>query len=107
MIKKEVHMTNVALWVQLEAKKGKEAEVERFLRDGLTIVNNETETITWYALKLGPTSYAIFDTFSDNKGRELTWQARLQKHLRKRHPIFSLNLQQLKELTCLLPNCLN
>jgi hypothetical protein len=68
--KKEVHMTNVALWVQLEAKKGKEAEVERFLRDGLTIVNNETETITWYALKLSPSSYAIFDTFSDNKGRE-------------------------------------
>ena len=63
-------MTNVALWVQLEAKKGKEAEVERFLRDGLTIVNNETETITWYALRLSPSSYAIFDTFSDNKGRE-------------------------------------
>jgi quinol monooxygenase YgiN len=63
-------MTNVALWVQLEAKKGKEAEVERFLKDGLTIVINEAETITWYALKLGPTSYAIFDTFSDNKGRE-------------------------------------
>ena len=63
-------MPSVALWVQLEAKKGKEAEVEKLLRDGLTIVNNETETITWYALKLGPTSYAIFDTFSTNKGRE-------------------------------------
>jgi len=63
-------MTSVALWVQLDAKKGKEAEVEKLLRDGLTIVNNETETITWYALKLGPTSYAIFDTFSTNKGRE-------------------------------------
>jgi hypothetical protein len=107
MIKKEVHMTNVALWVQLEAKKGKEAEVERFLRDGLTIVNNEAETITWYALKLGPTSYAIFDTFSDNKAGKLTWQARLQKHLRKRPLIFSLNRQQLKELMFSLPNCLN
>jgi hypothetical protein len=63
-------MSNLALWVQLEAKKGKEAEVEKFLRDGLTLVNNETETITWYALKLGPTSYAIFDTFSTNQGRE-------------------------------------
>ena len=40
-------MTNLTLWVQLEAKKGKEAEVERLLRDGLTIVNNETKTITW------------------------------------------------------------
>ena len=63
-------MTNVALWVQLEAKKGKEAEVEKFLRDGLSVVNREPGTITWYALKLGPTSYGIFDTFSDNKGRE-------------------------------------
>lgn len=63
-------MPNVALWVQLEAKKGKEAEVETFLRDGLPIVNNEPGTITWYALRLGPTSYAIFDTFSDSKGRE-------------------------------------
>jgi quinol monooxygenase YgiN len=63
-------MPNVALWVQLEAKKGKEVEVEKFLRDGLSVVNNEPGTITWYALKLSPTSYAIFDTFSDSKGRE-------------------------------------
>jgi len=63
-------MPNVALWVQLEAKKGKEAEVEKFLRDGLAIVNNEPGTTSWYALKLSPTSYAIFDTFHDNKGRE-------------------------------------
>ena len=63
-------MANVALWVQLEAKKGKEIEVESFLREALSIVNNEQGTTSWYALKLGPTSYAIFDTFSDNKGRE-------------------------------------
>lgn len=77
-------MTNVALWVQLEAKKGKEAEVERFLRDGLTIVNNESETITWYALKLGPTSYAIFDTFSDNKGREAHLAGEVAKVLKEK-----------------------
>ena len=74
-------MTNVALWVKLEAKKGKEAEVERFLRDGLTIVNNEAETITWYALKLGPASYAIFDTFPDNKGREAHLAGQVAKAL--------------------------
>ena len=77
-------MTNVALWVQLEAKKGKEAEVEKFLRDGLTIVNNETETITWYALKLGPTSYAIYDTFSDNKGREAHLTGQVAKALKEK-----------------------
>ena len=63
-------MSNLALWVTLEAKKGKETEVETFLRDALTIVNTENGTISWYALKLGPTSYGIFDTFSTNKERE-------------------------------------
>ncbi|TMI95521.1 MAG: antibiotic biosynthesis monooxygenase [Bacteroidetes bacterium] len=77
-------MTNVALWVQLEAKKGKEAEVETFLRDVLTIVNNETGTITWYALKLGPTSYAIFDTFSDNTGREAHLAGQVAKALKEK-----------------------
>lgn len=77
-------MTNVALWVQLEAKKGKETEVERFLRDGLTIVTNEAETITWYALKLGPTSYAIFDTFANNQGREAHLAGRVAEALKEK-----------------------
>ncbi len=63
-------MPNLALWVQLEAKKGKEAEVEAFLRQALALVNDETGTISWYALKLGPTSYGIFDTFITDKERE-------------------------------------
>lgn len=75
-------MSSVALWVQLEAKKGKEAEVEKFLRDGLNIVNNEPGTITWHALKLGATSYAIFDTFSDNKGREAHLAGQVAKALK-------------------------
>ena len=74
-------MQNVALWVQLEAKKGKEAEVEKFLRDGLPIVNNEPGTISWYALKLSPRSYAIFDTFSDSKGREAHLNGEVAKAL--------------------------
>ena len=77
-------MPNVALWVQLEAKKGKEAEVEKFLRDGLPIVNNEPETITWYALRLSPTSYAIFDTFADSKGREAHLAGEVAKALKEK-----------------------
>ena len=77
-------MTNLALMVRLEAKKGKEAEVERFLKDGLNIVNNEHDTITWYALKLGPSTYGIFDTFSDNKGREAHLNGEVAKALNKR-----------------------
>ncbi len=61
-------MTNVALWVRLEAKPGKEKAVEEFLRGGLSIVEREPATTTWYAIKMGPSTYGIFDTFPDDKG---------------------------------------
>jgi hypothetical protein len=77
-------MANVALWVQLEAKKGKEAEVETFLRDALILANGEVGTITWYALKLGPTSYAIFDTFLTEKEREAHLAGAIANGLKER-----------------------
>lgn len=63
-------MVKVALLVRLEAKAGKEEEVEKFLRSGLSIVEEEPATITWYAIKLGPSTFGIFDTFPDEHGRQ-------------------------------------
>lgn len=63
-------MTRFALYVPLEAKPGKEKEVEDFLRSALPLVAQEPGTVTWYAIKEGPQSYAIFDTFNDEQGRE-------------------------------------
>jgi len=63
----EVH---TALLVRLDAKPGKEDEVAGFLKGGLSIVQDEPATITWYALKLGPSTYGIFDTFPDDAGRD-------------------------------------
>ena|ERR1700744_4719905 len=60
----------VALWVKLEAKAGKEKDVENFLRAGLALVEQEPATTTWYALRLGPTTFGIFDTFPDDSGRQ-------------------------------------
>ena len=60
----------VALLVRLEAKPGKEAEVESFLRGGLSIVENEPATTTWFAIRLGPTTFGIFDAFPDQAGRQ-------------------------------------
>ena len=77
-------MTSVALLVRLEAKKGKEAEVEKFLRNGLSIVENEHATTTWYALRFGPSSFGIFDTFPDNKGRDLHLSGEVAKALKER-----------------------
>ena len=63
-------MTKVALYVQLEAKPGKEKEVEDFLNGGLPIVNDEPATTAWFALKLGPSTFGIFDAFPDDAGRD-------------------------------------
>jgi quinol monooxygenase YgiN len=63
-------MVKTALLVRLEAKPGKEKDVEDFLRGGLPIVEAEPATVTWYALKLGPSTFGIFDTFPDEAGRQ-------------------------------------
>lgn len=61
---------NVGLLVRIEALPGQEAAVESFLRGGLPIVQQEPATITWYAIRLGPSTFGIFDTFPDQDGRQ-------------------------------------
>jgi quinol monooxygenase YgiN len=63
-------MVKVALYVQLEAKPGKEAAVDAFLRSGLAIVNEEPATTAWFAIKMGPSTFGIFDAFPDEAGRQ-------------------------------------
>lgn len=59
-----------ALLVQLQARPGKEKDVEQFLTGALPLVEAEPGTRTWYALALGDGAYGIFDTFDDDEGRE-------------------------------------
>ena len=63
-------MVKVALFVRLEAKSGKEADVENFLRGGLSVVQEEPATIAWFAIRLGPSTFGIFDAFPDESGRQ-------------------------------------
>lgn len=63
-------MTKFALYVPLEAKPGKEQEVAEFLRSAIPLVNAEPGTISWYAIQEGASSFAIFDTFDDEDGRD-------------------------------------
>jgi quinol monooxygenase YgiN len=63
-------MATLSIWAQLEAKPGKEKEVEEFLKSAQPLAVKEKGTLTWYAIKLGPGKYGIFDTFADEKGRE-------------------------------------
>jgi len=67
---KNNNMVNLALFVRLEAKPGKEAEVENFLRDGLSLVQEEPATTAWFGIRLGPSTFGIFDAFPDESGRQ-------------------------------------
>jgi quinol monooxygenase YgiN len=62
-------MVKVALWVKLEAKPGKENDVQAFLNSGLALVEQEPATTVWFAIKMGPRTFGIFDAFPDDAGR--------------------------------------
>ena len=63
-------MVTLALLVRLEAKPGKEADVEHFLRGGLSVVQEEPATTAWFDVRLGPSTFGIFDAFPDEAGRQ-------------------------------------
>jgi len=63
-------VVQVALLVRLEAKPGKEADVENFLRGGLPLAQQEPATTAWFAIRLGPSTFGIFDAFPDEAGRQ-------------------------------------
>ena len=63
-------MTTVGLIVRLEAKPGKEEEVAEFLRSAVPLVQQEPATTAWFAVRIGPSSFAIVDAFPDAAGRQ-------------------------------------
>jgi len=79
-------MVKVALFVKLEAKPGKEAEVEKFLRGGLAIVQGEPGTTVWFAIRLGQSTFGIFDAFPDESGRQAHLAGRVAAALMAKAP---------------------
>jgi quinol monooxygenase YgiN len=63
-------MVSTALFVRLEAKPGKEEEVASFLKSGLSLVQQEPATVAWFGIRLGPSTFGIFDVFPDEAGRQ-------------------------------------
>jgi len=66
-------MIKLALFARIEAQPGKEAAVADLLDTGLSLARQEATTPIWFALRLSPTSFGVFDAFHDEAGR--------QKHL--------------------------
>jgi quinol monooxygenase YgiN len=77
----EAIMSRLAIWAQLEAKPGKEKEVEEFLKSAQPLAEREAATLSWYAIKMGPGKYGIFDTFADENGRNAHLNGEIAKAL--------------------------
>ncbi|HEX2603284.1 MAG TPA: antibiotic biosynthesis monooxygenase [Oxalicibacterium sp.] len=76
-------MVNVALQARLEAKPGKEKELEEFLRAQLSYALGEPDTLAWFAIKLDERTFGIFDAFEDESGRQAHLNGEIAKNLGK------------------------
>ncbi len=74
-------MTQHALYVQLEAKPGKEQEVASFLSSARSMVDDEPDTTAWFAIRMGPRTFGIFDAFANERGREAHLKGKLATEL--------------------------
>ncbi len=76
----------VGLFVRLEANPGREEDVEDFLLGALALVRDEPGTTSWFAVRMGPSTFGIFDTFPDEDGREAHLEGRVAAGLKARAP---------------------
>jgi quinol monooxygenase YgiN len=81
--KRREHMVTVGYLIRYEAKPGKEAEIERDLKAALSAIQEEPATTAWFALRLGPSTFGVFDAFPDEEGRQAHFHARVAR-LRER-----------------------
>ena len=79
-------MLKVGLFVRLEAKNGKEEELAAFLAQGLELANGEAFTPLWLALKFGPSTFAVFDAFANDEGRQSHLGGEIAKALMAKAP---------------------
>jgi quinol monooxygenase YgiN len=99
-------MYTVALFARLEAKAGKEKEVAKFLETGLALANQELTTPIWFALRLGSTTFGVFDAFTDESGRQAHLNGPIAKALMAQAPeLFSKPpaIEQIEVLGAKLP----
>jgi quinol monooxygenase YgiN len=77
-------MIKFGLFVRLEAKPDKEQAVADFLAAGLELTNREATTPIWFALKLSPTTFGVFDAFASEEDRKAHLAGNMAKALMSR-----------------------
>ena len=60
----------IGLLVIMKAKPGKEQDVKNFLLGGLALVNQEPQTVSWFAFQIDSKTFGIYDTFEVEEGRQ-------------------------------------
>lgn len=70
-------MVTVGLFIRVEAKPDKVQEVEERFKVVLDIVRAEGKAVAWFALRLGPTTFAIYDAFANDADRQAHLAANL------------------------------
>jgi protease I len=101
-----VEEASVALFVRMEARPGREADVEDLLRTGLSLVEDEPETTSWFGMRLGDNTFAIFDTFPDDSGRQAHLAGRVAQSLQERgQDLFTRPpvIERIDVLACKMP----
>lgn len=98
-------MVKLALFVRLEAKPGKEKEVENFLLSGLPLVQAEPATTAWFGIRLGPSTLAFLTRFQMKLGGKLIFPVKSQPRLWKKRGSYSPSRRQSKRLTFLRQSC--
>jgi quinol monooxygenase YgiN len=94
-------MVNVGLYVRLDAKPGKESEVESFLRGALPLVNQEPATTAWFAIRMGPSTFGIFDVFPDESGRQAHLSGKVAAALMAKAPELLASAPQIEKIDIL------
>jgi quinol monooxygenase YgiN len=94
-------MVTVGLLVRLEAKPDREEEVAEFLQGALPLVDQEPATTAWFAVRLGPSTFAIFDVFPDDAGRKAHLSGAVAAALLERAPELFAEPPAIEELDVL------
>jgi quinol monooxygenase YgiN len=81
--------TNVGLLLTVEAKSGKEDEVAQLFAGARSIVEDEPATVAWFAIRLGPSTFGVFDAFPDDDGRQAHLDGQVPKALSDNAHLFA------------------
>jgi len=87
-----------ALYCQLEAKPGMEQEVATFLTGARRMVDDEPDTTAWFAIRMGPRTFAIFDVFDNERGRDAHLAGGVAKQLMAKAPQLFVKQPEMQRL---------